>query len=1563
MKSNTEVSGKHGRYSGRDLFCCMDSENDMGRLRLRIYLASIAMVFFNACGIQLFEPGSSVSSHGANPYFASKLGTSVSDKNLSAVVKVQALAIGNEAISKLAVDLSLAGMRQDQIDVVTESARVDLKAQVGNLALPDSSFALTGDTEDQSFDPVSIAMPFVISGSMKALSLSQAGVSDASAKSGVAAVILESSFSSLNGNVSHFDSSALKALSKSMAGQAVESLGGAGFDQSAAADAGFAVTSGAIAALRKAGIADEMTADIAGSIVSGAVSKLSTLDWGSPSDAAAAAQHAKLLSGVIAKISEGAVSSLRKATSSDEKSLEALSSIVGSAMEGIGSMKSARPEIQLDLQDAISSVSRGVVGRLKDAELTGSGLGSAMSHITSSMVGSLEKSGMAKEDLSKGIASVCSGSISGLSATGLSEQDIQSSGAIGQVMEGSLSSMGLLSLSELDRAGAMTLVVEEAIASIDDAGISDQSLKSEAVSHVLSGTVKSFAKAGLSSGSAVAVAVKNMTKGATNGLSAAGVAADQINDYSANIAKESIGLLVRNKVTQGSDSLQSLVGEVTKGVMEGIGAFNQKGALTGGIQSGLSLVIGKAMEAITDISKDASLESNLGLNDLATMSVRIASGATGGLALSGVESATIVSFQDDISSQISKDLALQGLGESELTLLNSQISGVVSSAVAIADAVELGAASYPECLSAWPDSDTNEIFYDKARYLPDPVLCRARLADPCPLPRGADQYTVSWIHSTIPLAATETNDLKLCEMLRTMDEEILPGSFWLELKSPVVTSGTFDVSWTPSAGAVLYHVIVASDAACTQPVKSYSGTAYGFSVTGLTDGIYYLCGKSENSFQKIFYAENSGTSLVVDSSAPASDSLFFSINNGESVTNSLSVSLYFGAPSDTEVYVTDDPSCQNGGVWESVPATKAWTLWYANSYNYIYAKFRDSALNESTCMSATILHDDSTQSNSGEGLSIGSGVYTTLYYVTLYPTSASASEMYITNDAACDTGGSWEPFSTVRPNWMLGQINSLATVYIRYRYTSGEVSGCISQSIMHDDIAPSGVSVFFTSGNSVTSSQTEQLGFYFDDAVEMYVTNDSSCLTGGGWEVVSAQKDWNLNIVDGIASVFAKFRDAAGNESYCTQNSINYVAPEDYTRIAGGFDHLCMIDPNDDLRCWGSGAYGQTGGYSYDLGDQPGELMGLPPVDMGAGRKVFEVDAGGYHTCALLDDGSVKCWGEGISGQTGSGSTGNIGLSPGDMGDALVAVDLGTGVKARRIAAGGHHSCAILDDDSLKCWGSNNSGQLGQGNISNIGDQPGEMGDTLPSVQLGTGRYVLQVAVGGYHTCALLDDHRVKCWGQNAYGQLGREDTQNQGTAPAQMGDNLAYVNLGSGRTALSVSAGFYHSCALLDDGTVKCWGKNDSGQLGHEDNLNVGDTVGSMGDNLMVTDPGLPANVSIVRLLSANYHNCVLLSDQSMKCWGANSAGELGLEISDSMLGATTGQMGTNLPALYFGGALELHDIGLGLYQSCAVFTNGELKCWGKNQYGTLGQGHTSSIGKAVGEISGLPPVNFAAP
>ncbi|MBI2625923.1 hypothetical protein HYW68_02665, partial [Candidatus Parcubacteria bacterium] len=447
-------------------------------------------------------------------------------------------------------------------------------------------------------------------------------------------------------------------------------------------------------------------------------------------------------------------------------------------------------------------------------------------------------------------------------------------------------------------------------------------------------------------------------------------------------------------------------------------------------------------------------------------------------------------------------------------------------------------------------------------------------------------------------------------------------------------------------------------------------------------------------------------------------------------------------------------------------------------------------------------------------------------------------------------------------------------------------------------------------------------------------------------------------------------------------------------KISAGYFHVCATLNNSKAKCWGYNAYGQLGiGHNVSVGTSP-LTMGdfLPYVELGTGKTALDIKAGGTDTCALLNDRTVKCWG-GFDGPQ-YGNLGNEALS---MGDApgemarLTAVDLGTGRHATSIHSNGYHACAILDDGNMKCWGYNGQGNLGTGDSIYHGDRPGTMGDALPITMVGTGRTVKAVATENNSTCAILDalagGSRVKCWGYNAYGQLGLEDTNDRRYAN-QLGDSLSVVNFGddagngTGNPYYATQIGIggnQFACALLNNQRVKCWGYNLYGYLGlGNTNGYMGHTGGTMGNNLAFVDLGTDGvNPLKVTQLSTGYHNvCTLFDNGRFKCWGYNaydagltgncsgSKATIGDEASDMGANLAFGDLGT-INGDGTGGPLLATKISAGSSYACAITSggqkNGQLKCWGYNSYGELGLGDTTNRGCAAAQIGDhLPFVNL---
>ena len=400
-----------------------------------------------------------------------------------------------------------------------------------------------------------------------------------------------------------------------------------------------------------------------------------------------------------------------------------------------------------------------------------------------------------------------------------------------------------------------------------------------------------------------------------------------------------------------------------------------------------------------------------------------------------------------------------------------------------------------------------------------------------------------------------------------------------------------------------------------------------------------------------------------------------------------------------------------------------------------------------------------------------------------------------------------------------------------------------------------------------------------------------------------------------------------------------------------GTAHSCGLLDNNTIKCWGLGSSGQLGyGATSTLGDGAGEMGdALATIDLGTGRTAKQIATGSSHSCAVLDNNTVKCWGLGTNGRLGYGTTTSLGRSIGQMGDALATIDLGTGRTAVAISAGSAHTCAVLDNATVKCWGLNTDGQLGLGDTDDRGDDAGEMGDSLAIINLGTGRTAVAISAGSTHTCAVLDNATAKCWGGGAFGQLGVGSVDSIGDGSGEMGNALAAVSLGTGRTVKALSSGDAHTCAILDNNSVKCWGNGADGRLGNGTTSDIGDSSGEMGNALNAISLGSGRTANSISAGEA--HTCALLDNETVKCWGNGASGRLGYGATTS-LGDASEEMGESLAVVDLGTSRSAKAIKAGDAHTCAVLDNFTVKCWGSGSNGRLGTGATLSLGDETNEM-----------
>jgi alpha-tubulin suppressor-like RCC1 family protein len=294
------------------------------------------------------------------------------------------------------------------------------------------------------------------------------------------------------------------------------------------------------------------------------------------------------------------------------------------------------------------------------------------------------------------------------------------------------------------------------------------------------------------------------------------------------------------------------------------------------------------------------------------------------------------------------------------------------------------------------------------------------------------------------------------------------------------------------------------------------------------------------------------------------------------------------------------------------------------------------------------------------------------------------------------------------------------------------------------------------------------------------------------------------------------------------------VSGTSWNSVACGQTHACGIRVDGTLSCWGNNSSGQLGAVTTGSADQQVEVPDGPWQD---------VSAGSYQTCAARVDGTLWCWGSNTNGQLGNGDT-----LPSNV---PVQLD---GAGYTQVSVGFMHGCALRQDGTLWCWGLNSSSQLALESLTFA---------YRPTQVPGTGWS--QVATGLYHTCGLKQDGSLWCWGGNLSGQIGNSTLPVR--ANAQTSTPLQVVG-----AWLSVAAGASHTCGIMSDQSLWCWGDNSHGQLG------IGSTIAQSTPASVTT-----TEIAWSRIAAGTAHTCALANDGSLWCWGSNSDGQLGTGSNES--------------------------------------------------------------------------------
>ncbi len=376
---------------------------------------------------------------------------------------------------------------------------------------------------------------------------------------------------------------------------------------------------------------------------------------------------------------------------------------------------------------------------------------------------------------------------------------------------------------------------------------------------------------------------------------------------------------------------------------------------------------------------------------------------------------------------------------------------------------------------------------------------------------------------------------------------------------------------------------------------------------------------------------------------------------------------------------------------------------------------------------------------------------------------------------------------------------------------------------------------------------------------------------------------------------------------------------------------------------------------SFETGDTT--LPTLTGIEARNPLKTLEIALGRKHSCALLDNGSIKCWGSEIGFYEGdinlregirktpllipellldakhlfAGDTDTCALSSADrlfcVGEMAYKPNespyrgskeiLINNEKVKKIGAGFSYACALMETGNIYCWGGNYFGGLGNGS-----DAPGS--DTPVMVRHFPGK-AIDITVGFDYSCAITEENMVYCWGSNVVGQLGAGTTEKLCNIPIQVQYKF--------QTIKSIDAGSDHTCAVLLSGEIVCWGFNGNGQVGDGTRINRYSPVAVNG-----------LSREAIAVAAGYEHTCSLMKDGSVECWGKNDVGQLG---DGTMRDSTS-------PVKVIGIFQKVISISAGAVHTCALKEDGNVICWGSNEYGEIGDGTKENRSSPV-DVEGL--------